>query len=183
MKRAQLIAVAISVTALVLTGCSSHREPAPAGPRFPSRPAPIALDRVDPCSLLDPVQRQRLDLPDGKATRPTVNGAPGVGCVWASLLGTDYAAQTIRIGADVAASDPAGTVIEVAGFGAVRDPVRDPMTGGASVCQVTVDAAPDGSIRVLALNDREPRPSDDEMCRLATEATEMIMASAVRAPR
>lgn len=172
-------AVVASILAAALTGCSAadDRTPSP----FPLRPVDIAVDSLSPCSMLDDSQRERLGVRPGTPRTTTVNGSPSAICTWIASNGYGYNAQSIPVSAELALTEAGATPIIVNGFGAVRSMVRE-MTGGGSTCQITIDAAPARAIRVQAgASPEPPLPSDEEMCRLATEAASMVMKTAVGA--
>lgn len=163
--------VLCAVAALVvLGGCSAG---APEPPPFPPRPFDVTVAGLDSCTMFTEGQRTALGLRKAVPREVTVNGQPSSGCVWLGRADLGYNTQTIPLGAEVALSDPAGVVVPVNGFGAVRNVVRG-ATGGDPICQVTIDAAPGASIRVQA-EASLPNHADDEMCRLATNAASMVM--------
>lgn len=162
-----------AIAALVaLTGCSAG---APEPSAFPSRPVDVAIAGLDPCTVFTGSQQSALGLRKATPAQAVVNGRPSTGCVWLGRTDIGYNTQTIPVGAEVALSEPAGVVVRVNGFGAVRNVVRE-LTGGAPTCQVTIDAAPGQSIRVQAQADL-PNHTEDEMCRLATAASSMVMTT------
>lgn len=170
--------VVTSLLAMALSGCST--EEAPPNP-FPRRPVDVVVDNLNPCSMLDDSQMKGLGLRVGTPRTATVNGSPSPTCTWIADNGYGYNAQTIPVTAELALTEAGATPITVNGFGAVRSVVRQ-LTGGAPTCQVTVDVAPERAIRVQArVVPRPPLPTDDEMCRLATEAASMVMTTVVRA--
>lgn len=137
---------------------------------------------MDPCTLLDPRQRQRLGV-DGE---PRAGGGSSRGepaCSYRHLSAEPFYSVNIATvpfeGAQVWLSGTRNVearIIEVAGFGAVTTRV----TGGHSDCSVIVDVAEGQSLDVLFTGDGAGSFTSDEMCekaRLAAEtATRTLLA-------
>lgn len=166
----------LALTCVFVTGCAHETGTEPSV--FPPRPVEIRTDSLAPCSMLSSDQQRELGLVESEERTVPVNGQPSPACIWLSDTDLGYGAQTVPIGAEVAVTEQGASVIEVSGFGAVRSVVRT-MTGGAPTCQVTVDAGPNRSIRVQAQATGIRPRSDEEMCRIATEVTGMVMATVV----
>jgi hypothetical protein len=67
----------------------------------------------------------------------------------------------------------------VNGFGAVQN-VPTITMGGGPVCQITIDAAQNQTIRVQALTRTNPPPIPvDELCLRANEVASMVMTTVV----
>lgn len=156
--------------------------PATSAPQLPPRPQELRIDGVDPCTLLDPRQRQRLGV-DGE---PRAGGGSSRGepaCSYRHLSAEPFYSVNIATvpfeGAQVWLSGTRNVearIIEVAGFGAVTTRV----TGGHSDCSVIVDVAEGQSLDVLFTGDGAGSFTSDEMCekaRLAAEtATRTLLA-------
>lgn len=104
-----------------------------------------------------------------------VDGRPSPACKWLGAE-VDVTVQFIPIGTEVAATVPGSTIVQVNGFGAVRNV---PDLPGPPICQVALDVAPAQTIRVQV----SPLPNSssgmDELCRRADEAASMVMTTVV----
>ncbi|HEX2299053.1 MAG TPA: DUF3558 domain-containing protein [Pseudonocardiaceae bacterium] len=177
------------VLALVLgafaAGCATRTvtpgepdQPAPSAtsaPQLPPRPQELRIDGVDPCTLLDPHQRQQLGV-DGEP-RPGGGSSRGEpACSYDHLSAEPFYGVNIATvpfeGAQVWLNGTRNVdtqIIDVAGFGAVTTRAK----GDDSDCSVIVDVAEGQSMDVLFTGDSAGSFTPDEMCekaRLAAEA-------------
>lgn len=175
-------AAAVLLLCAVVAGCSQDVVPREETRGFPARPLDIGTHDVAPCSMLTSAQGVELGLDEGQARVANVNEQRSPACIWLSESDISYSAQTIPIGAEAARSEVGAAIIEVNGFGAVRSIPRA-LAGGTPICQVTVDAGPGQSIRVQAQATGERPRTEDEMCRIATDVTGMVMTTVVATAR
>lgn len=149
--------------------------PATSAPQLPPRPQELRIDGVDPCTLLDPSQRQRLGV-DGE---PRAGGGSSRGEPACSY---DHEGSEPFYGFNIATVPFEGVqvwlsgrrnvdveIIDVAGFGAVTTRLK----GDDRDCSVIVDVAEGQSMDVLFTGDAAGSFTPEEMCekaRLAAEA-------------
>lgn len=186
--RSPYIAVLISAGCLLFVGCSPSNSPTPSPSSESSlRPADIAVDRIEPCSMLTEQQTTQLGVRGVRgSTVETVDGQPSPGCGWIvdasrppdDRTTIDYNSQIISQPISAALGSPGATPTQVNRFDAlVIPPVADEAD---PFCQVAVDAAPHTTIRVQALlQPNAPRIPDGELCRRATDAASMVMTTVV----
>lgn len=156
---------------------------AAAAPQLPPRPAELRIDEVDPCTLLDPQQRQALgvDSPPRPGTgssrgEPACHydheqSEPFYGFLMAVL---PFEGAQVWLTGDRAAE--ARMIDPVAGYGAVE--VRSP--GGAAAvtdCSVIVDVAAGQSLDAYFESGASRAFTQDEQCARARQAAEAAMAT------
>ncbi|BBG00619.1 DUF3558 family protein [Pseudonocardia saturnea] len=160
----------LAVAGSMLVGCSAAAE-GPSDP-FPPRPQPIEVMAIDPCRVLTPEQlaSRGLTPEDRNYAEPVVGGDTTYACGWGNSWTADfsYSAQMMPVDAASAVGGPGSQVRVIAGYGAVRNMVRE---NTSPMCELVVDAA-DGrvmrlQVQVIGLKPDGSTPSIDETCREA----------------
>lgn len=157
----------LALAGSLLAGCSGAAEGAP--DPFPPRPQPIEVMAIDPCRVLTPAQlaNRGLTPADSRYAEPVVGDATTYACGWSGLWTVDfsYSVQMMPVDAARAVGGPGSQVRVVAGYGAVRNTVREDTS---PMCELVVDAA-DGQVmrfqvQVVGRNPDGSPPSIDEAC-------------------
>ena len=160
---------------------SSEAAPTPRQSPFPSRPAELPMNGVDPCSLLTEPQLRRLgiEIPGTRADDTDELGS--VACAWSNGGKPDniWTARLVtRRAAEAAlANSAAARVTAVASYGAVE--TASPDEPAEYNCVLVIDVAQGQSLNVKYNNFRGDYPgiTHEIACALDRQAAEMIIGN------
>jgi hypothetical protein len=177
-----VLMVAVSGCGSSPTAASTAPSPSVAAPRspFPSRPAELRLNEVDPCTLLTTAQQGQLGV-EQLSLSAEVFDVDGKDCGWGNTHGPreGYGASTdLRRGADYALASSTGTqVVQVDGYGAVAT------TGGtadpAVNCVLLIDVAAGQSLWAAYDDSNHDKPglTHEIACQKAMTAARMMLGN------
>lgn len=174
------VAGSLIVALATLVGCAVDPPPT-AGSRLPPRPSELRLDRIDPCSLLTPMQVRQLGVHPGEPGKNT-DELGSADCLWRNFPerpDSSYLARLIlERGADYALNSGTGAqVVTIDGFAAVQttSPYADPKEH----CLLLVDVAQGQSLWVQwrTLSDDYPGLTHELACRQAQEAGRLMLGN------
>jgi uncharacterized protein DUF3558 len=182
------ILVIILPLLLLLNACGISPNPPPppdAAPRsesrLPPRPAELSLEQVNPCTLLNDQQRQRLGVDPGKFSYDQTDTHYAV-CQWSSsssftLINRYLARLRVRDGAEDALYSKTGSqVVQVGGFTAVQTSASglDPNKH----CILLIDVAAGQSLWAQYYAQGEfPGLTHAQSCQFARTAAEDMMTN------
>lgn len=187
MIRRSILAILLPLL-LLLNACGTPPNPPPipnAAPRsesrLPPRPAELRLEQVNPCTLLDDHQRQRLGVGPGKFSYDQTDTHYAV-CQWSNspsftLINRYLARLQVRDGAEDALDSRTGSqVVQVGGFTAVQTSASgiDPNKH----CILLIDVATGQSLWAQYYAQGEfPGLTRAQSCQFARAAAEDMMAN------
>ena len=167
------------LVALVVAGCGAA-PPGPSDP-FPSRPADIDIERLDPCALLSAEKRAELQVGAGQAGTAPVGGAMTRACGWLSIrTGYDYSVQFIPQNAADAVGAEGAVVDAVEGYGTVQVVDR---VETYPLCEILIDVNEEQLVRVQVQTVRHSADESPGPGGAACERGRTLAADVVRTAR